>query len=513
MSHWFAAVAGVAVAGLALASAELVAGLERSWRSPMLDVGDRVVDGAPLFVKEFAIATFGTNDKPALLIGIGVMLALFAAVVVGIGGLRWRLPVGLAGVAVFGLIGVWAVMGRRTGAPWHAMAPSVVGTIVGLGSLVMVERTGRRSRPVSAAVDVTTSRRQFVGGAGVLVAGLVAASVPLAASGRWLARRFAAAESRAAVDLPAAAEPLGPLPAGVEVGVAGIAPFVTPNSEFYRIDTALVVPQLPTDGYRLRVTGYVDHELELSYEDLLARRLVERDITLTCVSNQVGGSLLGNARWLGCRLDELLAEAGIQDRADQVVGRAVDGYTGGFPIETLRDGRDALVVVGMNGEPLPIEHGFPVRLVVPGLYGYLSATKWLTEIELTRFDEFDHYWVGRGYAPEAPIKLMSRIDVPRGLSRLPAGPAAAGGVAWAQTTGIAAVEVSIDGGEWQRCELGRVPSNDTWVQWCLDWDATPGRHTMTVRATDRSGAIQTPDRSEPLPDGATGHHQIVVIVE
>jgi DMSO/TMAO reductase YedYZ molybdopterin-dependent catalytic subunit len=294
--------------------------------------------------------------------------------------------------------------------------------------------------------------------------------------------------------------------------VARISPFITPNADFYRIDTALTAPQVSTGDYTLRIHGMVGNEIELSYDELLRRPMVERDITLTCVSNEVGGHYAGNARWLGTRLDDLLREAGVQPGSDQVVGRSVDGFACGFPVANAMDGRDALVVVGMNGEPLPIEHGFPVRLVVPGLYGFVSATKWLTEIELTTFAAFDHYWLRRGWAQQAPIKLMSRIDTPRGLGKVAAGTAAIGGVAWAQHTGIAAVEVQIDDGPWQPATLGDVTTKDTWRQWMLPWEATSGRHTITVRATDANGAIQTSDRAEPIPDGASGLHQIVVIV-
>ena len=307
--------------------------------------------------------------------------------------------------------------------------------------------------------------------------------------------------------------PLPPLPAGTELGTPGLTPFVTPNADFYRIDTALSAPQVPTDDWVLRVTGMVDNELELTYDDLLARDLIERDITLTCVSNEVGGRLAGTARWLGTRLDDLLSEAGVHEGADQIVGRSVDGYTCGFPVSAAMDGRDALVAVAMNGEPLPIEHGFPARLIVPGLYGYVSATKWLTEIEVTTFAGHDHYWARRGWATEAPIKLFSRIDTPKGLARVAAGTVAVAGVAWRQTVGVTAVEVQIDDGDWQPTELGEVPSADTWVQWRLGWEATPGRHTLRVRAIDAEGDVQTADRAEPIPDGASGHHQIVVTVE
>ena len=310
---------------------------------------------------------------------------------------------------------------------------------------------------------------------------------------------------------------LAAVPDEVSVGVDGIAPFVTPNADFYRIDTALTVPQVPTEGYELRVTGMVERELSLSFDELLRRDVVEHDITLTCVSNTIGGELIGNARWTGVRLDALLAEAGVDPRATQVVGRSIDGYTCGFPVEAATDGRNALVAFGMNGEPLPLEHGFPVRLIVPGLYGYISATKWLTEIELTTFEDFQQYWVPRGYADRAPIKLMSRIDSVDGLGTLTRtvdGAIAIGGVAWAQTRGISAVEVQLDEGPWQPCELGAALNDDTWRQWAFRW--TPratGRTSIRCRATDGNGVIQSSERSEPLPNGASGHHQIVVFVE
>jgi DMSO/TMAO reductase YedYZ molybdopterin-dependent catalytic subunit len=503
-SRTFSVLAGLVAAAVALAVAELAAGLNRAWRSPVFDVGDRVIDAAPSWVKEFAIDTFGTNDKPALLIGIGVLLAVYAAVM-GVVALRHHFVAGAVGVGLFGVIGTWAASSRRASAPWHVVVPSLVGAAAGIGALWLIRRAQTRPAP--------TGRRQFLHQSGTLLGGLALGATAVAALGRRLGGRFTAAESRAAVRLPAPVQSLRPLAPTVEVGVAAMTPFVTPNADFYRIDTALTAPQLPTDDYTLRVTGMVDEELELSYADLLARPMIERDITLTCVSNEVGGRYVGNARWLGTRLDDLLREAGVQPGADQVVGRSVDGFACGFPVADAMDGRDALVVVGMNGEPLPIEHGFPVRLVVPGLYGFVSATKWLTEIELTTFSEFDHYWLRRGWAQRAPIKLMSRIDTPRGLARVGVGTVPIAGVAWAQTTGIGAVEVSVDDGPWRRAELGAAPSTDTWRQWVYRWDATSGRHSLKVRATDANGSIQTDERAEPIPDGATGHHQIVVIVE
>jgi DMSO/TMAO reductase YedYZ molybdopterin-dependent catalytic subunit len=261
----------------------------------------------------------------------------------------------------------------------------------------------------------------------------------------------------------------------------------------------------------------VDRELRISFDELLGRGLREYDITLTCVSNVVGGELVGNARWLGVRLDELLAEAGVQADADQVVGRSFDGYTCGFPVDAAMDGRNAIVAVAMNGEPLPLEHGFPARLVVPGLYGYISATKWLTEIELTTFERFESYWVPRGYADRAPIKLMSRIDSVDGLGTLARnadGGVAIGGVAWAQTIGISAVEVQIDDGPWMPAELGESLGKDTWRQWAYRWmPPATGRTSIRCRAIDGNGVIQTDERTEPLPDGASGHHQIIVFIK
>ena len=508
---WIAVLGGVISALVALGVAELIAGLNRSWRSPVLDVGDRVIDAAPPWLKEFAIDRFGTNDKQALLIGIGTLLAAYAAVI-GFFALRRAFVVGVVGIALFGVIGAWASLSRRGEAPWHAALPSIIGAAAGIGALWLLHQS-LQSRDRSAATGEGTGRRAFLAHTGTVLGGLAAGAAAVGAIGRLLGNRFSAAESRSDVALPTAAEPIGELPAATQVDVPGMTPFVTPNDAFYRIDTALTAPQVPTEGYTLRVIGMVDNELELSYDDLLGRALIERDVTLTCVSNEIGGRLVGNARWLGTLLAPLLEEAGVQPGADQLVGRSFDGFECGFPTAVAMDGRDAMVVFGMNGEPLPIEHGFPVRLVVPGLYGYVSATKWLTELELTTFAEFDHYWLRRGWAQQAPIKLMSRIDTPKGLAKVPAGVVPVAGVAWAQTVGISAVEVNVDDTGWQPAELGEVTTNDTWRQWVYRWDAQPGRHTLVVRAIDNNGAIQTAERAEPIPDGASGLHQIVVTVE
>ncbi|MBW5480539.1 molybdopterin-dependent oxidoreductase [Streptomyces bambusae] len=308
------------------------------------------------------------------------------------------------------------------------------------------------------------------------------------------------------------------MPAGADLKVPGALPFITPNRVFYRVDTALVVPRVDTTDWQLRIHGDgVRRPLVLSLDDLLARPMVERDITLTCVSNEVGGPYAGNARWLGVRLADLLREAGVRPPsqggpADQLVARSVDGMTIGTPVETVLDGREALLAVGMNGEPLPFEHGFPVRMVVPGLYGYVSACKWLRELRLTTFDAYDAYWVRRSWAARAPVKTQSRIDTPRAYAAPAAGRLPVAGVAWAQHRGIARVEVRVDGGAWQEARLGAEDGVDTWRQWVWPWDATPGRHTLEVRATDGTGAVQVERRSPPAPDGATGWHRIEVDV-
>jgi DMSO/TMAO reductase YedYZ molybdopterin-dependent catalytic subunit len=526
--RWAGAILGLVAALGGLAVAEIVAASRRSLQSPVLDVGDRVVDGVPTRVKSLAIEWFGTNDKLALLVGIALLLTVYAlSIGIVAVGRRWRLAV--AGTALFGLVGAYASQSTRRDAPWYAVAPSIVGALVAAALVVWLRRRligpttastpteqheptdasdGDRLADAPARAVDETGRRRFLVAAGAT--SVTAAAI--GATGRIWSERRGVAGQRRSIELPSAASPLPAAPPDIAVPVDGVSPFFTPTAEFYRIDTALTVPQVSVDGWRLDISGMVDRPRSLTYADLLDRELVEVDITLTCVSNEIGGSLLGTARWLGVRLDDLLADAGVDPDADQVVGRSVDGYTCGFPVAAL-DGRAALVAIGMNGEPLPLEHGYPARLVVPGLFGYVSATKWLSEIELTRFDRFDQYWVERGWVDDAPIELQSRIDTPRGLARLSAGPVAIAGVAWAQTRGIDRVEVSIDDGAWITADLAAELNDVTWRQWSVAWDATPGRHTITVRATDRTGAIQTADRSEPFPSGATGHHQIVVLVD
>jgi DMSO/TMAO reductase YedYZ molybdopterin-dependent catalytic subunit len=322
----------------------------------------------------------------------------------------------------------------------------------------------------------------------------------------------AAASQRADLTLPTPATASPALARSTSLDVPGISPFVTANKDFYRVDTALRVPDVPVDGYTLRIHGMVDHELELSYEDLLDRRMVERRITLTCVSNPVGGKYVGNATWLGVPVRDLLEEAGVKNGADAVRSTSADNMTIGTPLQALDDPmRDALIAVGMNGEPLPLAHGFPVRMVVPGLYGFVSATKWLVDLEVTRFADFKAYWSTRGYSVKAPIKTSSRIDVPRSFARVKTGvevPVA--GVAWSQDRGIRSVEVRVDGGPWQEAELAKQDNIDTWRQWVWMWTPTSGNHKLEVRATDDTGYTQTDERVPIAPNGSTGWHSVDV---
>ena len=511
------AAAGVLAAVGALAVGELVAGVVAATASPVVSVGEWVIDHVPPWVKELAIRTFGTNDKPALMVGTVVILLVFAAVVGALA--TRRLAIGVGGVALFGLIGATTAM-TRPNASAFAPLPSVLGAVAAVAVLTFLLRGGWRapakdavapSRPGHPARPAPAGfeRRRFLASS----AAVGAVALGTGGVGKVLQRRFDVNAERSVIALPAASSPAGTVPAGVDLRIPGITPFTTANDDFYRVDTALNTPQVSADTWQLRIHGMVDRELTFSYQDLLDRELVERDITLVCVSNEVGGQYAGHARWLGVPLADLLREAGVQPGADQLVSRSVDGWTAGSPTATILDGRDALVAIGMNGEPLPVNHGFPARLVVPGLYGYVSATKWVTELELTTFDAYDAYWVQRTWAQQAPIKTLTRIDTPQGLSNQPAGKVAIGGVAWAIHRGIRGVEVKVDDGPWQPARLGDVPNDDTWRQWVLEWDATPGSHTIVARATDGTGTVQTEDRAEPIPDGASGWHSIVVLVQ
>jgi DMSO/TMAO reductase YedYZ molybdopterin-dependent catalytic subunit len=512
-----AALAGLVGAAAALGAGELVAGLDAQLASPVEAVASEVIDRAPRAVERFAIETFGSNDKFALVVGVLAVSAVLGAVL-GLASRR-RPRVGTFGFAGFAVVGLLASLARPGGSAISGL-PSVVAGVVGVVSLrLLVPRRPAgdevaASAPESAPpiVPITRggvgSRRAFLG----LTAAVAAGAAVAAAGGRALRSRFSAAESRAQVVLPRPTSPLAPVGRGVEVGVDGVAPFVTPNADFYRVDTALIVPQVRAEDWTLSVKGMVDDPFELSFAELVDRDLVEADITMTCVSNPVGGDLVGHARWLGVLTRDLLDQAHPHAGADQLVGRSVDGYTCGFPLASAYD-RDCIVAVGMNGEPLPLRHGFPARLVTPGIYGYVGASKWLTELEVTTFDAFDQYWVPRGYAARAPIKTMARIDTPRSLERVAPGRVAVAGVAWAQTRGIEAVDVRVDDGPFRAAELADVLNDDSWRQWRFDWDATAGRHTFTVRAVDGTHETQPERRTDVVPDGASGWMSLVVTVD
>jgi DMSO/TMAO reductase YedYZ molybdopterin-dependent catalytic subunit len=345
-----------------------------------------------------------------------------------------------------------------------------------------------------------------VSGAAALLA------VAAGGAGELLLRRFNVSALRAAVRLPAASVKAAVVPAGTELPIAGITPFYTSANSFYRVDTDLVVPQVSPQDWTLRITGMVNHPIELTFDDLLRLPLIEHDMTLVCVSNQVGGPYAGNARWLGASLPALLRKAGIRRGADQVLSTGTDGMTISTAVDTIMDGRQALIAVGMNGQPLPTEHGFPARMLVPGLYGYVSATKWVTELAVTTFASKQAYWTQRGYAQQAPIRTESRIDVPKPLAQVNEGRLAVAGVAWAPHRGVSRVEVNIDGGPWHVARLAAADGTDTWRQWSWVWDATSGLHTLQVRAADGTGAVQTHAQAGVFPSGATGWDSVVVTV-
>ncbi|WP_242910541.1 molybdopterin-dependent oxidoreductase [Actinomadura terrae] len=497
-----AALHGLLAAAAALGSAELAAGaIGRATASPILAVGAGFIDLTPVRLKDFAIRTFGDDDKAVLLAGLGCGTAM-AAVAVGLLS-RGRPLRGAAGLAAFGIVGVVAAL-TRPAADLVDAVPAVVGAACGMAALTLL---AARSREGAGPARVDDRRRALLTGAGVAAAAAVSG-----AGGRALLRRGNVSAVRARLRLPPPVSPAAPVPPGAQVRVPGMTSFRTSNAAFYRVDTALVLPQVDPRDWTLRIHGMVARPIELTFDDLLRQALVERDITLACVSNQVGGDLAGSARWLGAPLAAVLRRAGVRAGADQILSRSSDGMTLGTPLEAVLDGRDALLAVGMNGEPLPVAHGFPARMVVPGLYGYVSATKWVVDLKVTRFATDQAYWTKRGYAEHAPVKTFSRIDVPKPFARLKAGPVAVAGTAWAQHRGIDAVEWQVDDGPWRPARLAPVPGIDTWRQWLAEWDASPGSHTLRVRAVDGTGTTQPEHRTPPFPDGATGWHSVVVTV-
>ena len=538
------AVAGVLAGAVAIGAAQLAAGFTVPQGSPVLAVGQAAIDLTPPPVKDFAISAFGTADKTVLLSGILVVLALYAALV-GLLAVR-RLAFGLCGLALFACIGLAAALTRPAATPGYVV-PTLAGAAAGAFALTRLARAAARlgprparSRaPAAASRETLTppdlpaesggapaysftylpgpdddgtprgpARRRFLVASGV--AAVAAAAGTLA--GRELITRSDVGQARATLRFPRPAVPAPPLPPGSDLRIPGLSSFITPNDSFYRVDTALLVPQVDPATWQLRIHGMVQREVTISFDELLRRPLIEDYVTLTCVSDQVSGPYVGNARWLGASLAALIRQARPLAGASQLLCTSVDGFTSGTPLQVVLDGRDALLAVAMNGTALPVEHGFPARLVVPGLYGYVSATKWVADIEVTTFGDASAYWVQRGWSQQAPIKTESRIDVPADGATLRQGQVPVAGVAWAQHKGIAAVEVRVDRGPWQEARLAAVPGIDTWRQWVWQWQATPGTHLLEARATDQAGYTQTSRQAQPPPDGASGYPSATVTV-
>ncbi len=502
-----AAAVGALATGAALGTGELLAGILAGAPSPILSVGRQVIDLQPPGAKEFVVSLFGTADKLALeLLVLGVALAVGALV-----GLiaRSRPSLGMGIIAAFVAVGF--VAGLRDA---DTILPLAVGA--GLGEFAVGVTVLDR---LMAVAQGTTSRSKAGPASGVAASmpdwsrrtllvrgGLVGvASVAASAVGRTLLERQRVTKPG---ELPSVSDPVS-LPAGAELGVGGLTPIVVPTPDFYRIDTALIPPNIDRSTWQLRIHGMVEREVTLTYAQLIELPIIEQYITIACVSNRVGGDLVGNTKWTGVRLRDVLDLAGVNRGATQMVGRSVDGWTAGSPTAWIMDPeREPMIAIGMNGESLTREHGYPARVIVPGLYGYVSATKWVTELEFTTLEAFDAYWVPLGWSKEAPILTQSRIDVPPRNTNIPAGPMKIAGVAWAPDRGIARVEVSLDDGDFHDATLSVPISDATWVQWEYPWVATAGSHTARVRATDGSGETQTEVVTRPDPNGARGWHRI-----
>jgi sulfite oxidase len=503
-----AALAGLLAGAFDVAAGELFAAVlqwagVKGTGSPVLAIGSAFVDRTPPGLKDFATSTFGTADKTVLLVGIAVVLAVLSAAI-GVLTARRR-PLGLLAIVALGAVAGIAAL-TRPGSGALDVLPAIVGAFAGMGVIVaLLDRAAEPETPSYQGFD----RRAFVR-AGVVTGGL---AVVGGGGAIWLGKGERSVQaSAAAVRLPAPAAPVETVPAGADLHLKGLTPYVTSNSRFYRIDTALVVPRLTTDDWSLRIHGMVANEVNLTWDQLLALPMIERLVTLSCVSNEVGGGLISTARWLGHPLKDLLAQAVPSQGADMVLSKSIDGFTAGSPLAALTDGRDAMLAIAMNGKVLPQEHGFPARLVVPGLYGYVSATKWVVDLEVTRFDRAEGYWTPRGWSAMGPIKTESRIDVPGDGAGLKPGTVAVAGVAWAVHRGVSTVEVRVDDGPWAQARLAVEPSIDTWRQWVYEWPATTGKHRLQVRATDGTGQVQTEVKAPPPPDGASGWHTIEVTV-
>jgi DMSO/TMAO reductase YedYZ molybdopterin-dependent catalytic subunit len=509
--------AGLVAGGAGLATSYLTANVMNIRESPVVAVAELVIRHTPGAVAERAIDVLGHNDKPALVVGILVLLAALFLLVGRLARHRWWVAVAVLGLlAGFGAV---AVLTRRGSTAADAL-PVLVGLATWLIVLALLTERLRRIDRLAEDDDTTDElgpdaprpmltdeqrhgRRGFLIGAGVIavLAGAIGVVGRIAGSGR---RRVE--EARRLLRLAGVSTPA--VPADTKVGVDGVTSWMTPADEFYLIDTAVIVPAIEPKDWTLRIHGMVENEVELSYDELVAREITESWVTLNCVSNEVGGDLIGNAWWSGVRLADILAQVGLDPEADAVLQTSDDGWTCGTPLSALTDDRNAMLAVAMNGKPLPIEHGFPVRTLVPGLYGYVSACKWVVDMEVTRFDRISAFWTEKGWGEMGPVKMSSRIDVPRSGDEVPGGEVTFAGMAWSQHTGIDGVEVAVDGGSWEAAELAGVPNDDTWVQWKAVLDVEPGDHMVKVRATDKNGVVQTGAEADVLPDGATGWHSV-----
>ena len=488
---------GLLAAAAAIAASEGLAALFNLRESPVVAVGQSVIKLTPGPIAEAIIGVVGHADKPLAVTSVVIAILLLGA----LAGRWWPRPRAYALVAALVVLASAAVLSRpHGGASGVLVSIAAGGVVIGLLHLLL------RDRPQQT---VDESRRSFLRTSAVIAI----AAIVVGTAGEVLAsrhrRREALERVRGALKLPSSRVEA---PAGTDLTVKGQGPWLTSNRDFYRIDTALSPPLVDPETWTLRIHGMVDKELTLTYQDLLDRGLEHEWITICCVSNPVGGDLIGNTVWGGVPIKGILEEVGVQAGADALLSRSDDGWTCGTPLEALTDGRNALLALTMNGEALPIPHGFPVRQVVPGLYGYVSATKWVVDWEVTRFADFEAYWTQRGWGERGPVKTESRIDVPKSGETLDAGTNAIAGVAWAQHVGVQGVEVRVDGGAWQKATLGTVPNVDTWVQWRLEWTAEPGDHTIEARATNADGEPQTEERADVVPDGATGYPKIKVSV-
>ncbi|MEU4444311.1 molybdopterin-dependent oxidoreductase [Actinosynnema sp. NPDC050801] len=515
MTRLTAALVGLLGVAAALAAGHLVAGVVGPPASPFLAVGNTAIDFTPSPLKDFAVRTFGTNDKLVLLLGMAVVL-LAAAAVAGLLSRRSPLP-GTVLAAALGLLGVAAVLYRPDLGQLGVLAPIaslVVGVVVfrwlhaKASATALPATASPATTPPTTAPSTADGRRAFLVASGATAVGAGLSALV----GQFASGRVDVEASRKAVGGLKPTTPAPAIPAGADFAAEGTPTFITPNADFYRIDTALSVPRIRAEDWVLRVHGMVDRELTLRYDDLRRRDLVERTITMVCVSNEVGGPYISTANFVGVPLRDVLLEAGVRPGADQLFSTSADGWTAGSPVDVvLEQERGALIALGMNGEPLPLEHGFPARLVVPGLYGYVSATKWVVDLELTTFDAKRGYWLDREWARRAPVKVMSRIDRPEGLATV-SGRVVATGVAWAQPTGVERVEVRVDNGPWRTTTLSEDVNGSTWRMWRIELDLPPGGHTIESRATDKSGSTQPQARVAPIPDGATGWHSIFFTV-